>query len=50
MIRSSKELDNFHLLATDGEIGRVKGLYFDAGWRTRYFVVETGSWLESRCA
>jgi hypothetical protein len=48
MIRSSKELDNFQLLATDGEIGRVKGLYFDATWNTRYFVVETGSWLASR--
>jgi hypothetical protein len=48
MIRSSKELDNVQLLATDGEIGRVKGLYFDAGWHTRYFVVETGSWLDRR--
>lgn len=48
MIRSSKELDNFQLLASDGEIGRVKGLYFDIGWHTRYFVVETGSWLDRR--
>ena len=48
MIRSSKEFDNFQLLATDGEIGHIKGLYFDANWSSRYFVVETGSWLERR--
>ena len=35
--------------ATDGEIGKVKDVYFDDHrWAVRYLVVETGSWLEER--
>jgi hypothetical protein len=33
----------------DGEIGRVKDLYFDdQNWVVRYLVVDTGSWLAER--
>ena len=49
MLNSVNHLKNFVLLATDGDIGRVKDLYFDDdAWTIRYFVVDTGSWLESR--
>jgi hypothetical protein len=49
MLRNSKDLLNFSIRATDGEIGRVKDMYFDDdAWVLRYFVVETGSWLSSR--
>lgn len=49
MLRNSKDLDHFSIRATDGEIGKVKDMYFDDdAWVMRYFVVETGSWLSSR--
>jgi hypothetical protein len=49
MLRNTKDLDNFALRATDGEIGHIKDMYFDDdAWVLRYFVVETGSWLSSR--
>lgn len=36
-------------MATDGEIGVVKDLYFDdRSWTVRYVVAETGTWLTSR--
>ena len=35
--------------ATDGEIGKVKDVYFDDHrWAVRYLVIETGNWLEER--
>jgi|SRR5450830_423961 len=49
MLRNTKDLDNFAIRATDGEIGNIKDMYFDDdAWVLRYFVVETGSWLSSR--
>ncbi len=49
MLRALKELRGFHIEATDGEIGRVVGVYFDdARWIVRYLVVDTGTWLDSR--
>jgi hypothetical protein len=49
MLRNTKDLDNFAIRATDGEIGNIKDMYFDDdAWAVRYFVVETGSWLNSR--
>jgi hypothetical protein len=49
MLRSTKDLDNFAIGATDGPIGQVKDFYFDDdAWAIRYLVVETGSWLNSR--
>ena len=44
-----KDLENYAIGATDGEIGHVKDFYFDDdAWVIRYLVVETGSWLSSR--
>ncbi len=49
MLRSVKDLNNFVLRATDGDIGHVKDFYFDDdAWVVRYLVVDAGSWLESR--
>jgi hypothetical protein len=49
MLRDSQDLLNFSVEATDGDIGRVKDLYFDdEAWVVRYFVVATGAWLLGR--
>jgi sporulation protein YlmC with PRC-barrel domain len=49
MLRTMKELEGYAIRATDGDIGRVKDVYFDdERWVVRYLVVETGSWLSSR--
>ena len=49
MLRSTKDLENYTISATDGEIGHVKDLYFDDdAWVIRYLVVDAGTWLSSR--
>ena len=49
MLRKVNELHGYSLLATDGELGNVKDVFFDdEKWTIRYLVVETGSWLNSR--
>ena len=49
MLRSTNDLKNFVVGATDGEIGQVKDFFFDdERWVVRYLVVETGDWLSSR--
>ncbi|WP_285008047.1 PRC-barrel domain-containing protein [Pedobacter faecalis] len=49
MHRYMSELIGCPLRATDGEIGKVKDVYFDDySWTVRYLVVETGNWLFER--
>ena len=49
MLSSIKLLKKYKLNSLDGEIGKVKDLYFDDQyWTIRYLVVETGSWLNNR--
>ncbi len=49
MLRNLKDLENYKISATDGEVGKVKDFYFeDDAWVVRYFVVDTGTWLSSR--
>jgi hypothetical protein len=49
MLRSTKDLENYVISATDGPIGHVKDFYFDDDvWVVRYLIVDTGSWLSSR--
>ena len=49
MLRSTKELQNFSIGATDGAIGKIKDFYFDdRAWVVRYLVVETGTRLSNR--
>jgi sporulation protein YlmC with PRC-barrel domain len=49
MLRTIKDLHDYGISATDGDIGHVKDLYLDdKSWVVRYLVVETGSWFSSR--
>jgi len=49
MLRSQNALSDQSISAVDGEIGRVKDIYFDADyWIVRYLVVDTGKWLPGR--
>jgi hypothetical protein len=49
MLRSVKDLNDYSILATDGEIGRVSGFYFDdQTWTMHYLVADTGPWLFGR--
>jgi hypothetical protein len=43
-----KDLSEYTLRATDGDIGRARDSYFDETWVIRYFVVETGAWLSEQ--
>src|SRR4051812_47604851 len=49
MLHSAKQLHGYKLGALDGEIGHVKGFYFDdKNWVIRYLVADTGSWIPGR--
>jgi hypothetical protein len=49
MIRSFKKMQGIHIRALDGEIGKLKDIYFDdRSWEIRYFVAELGSWISER--
>lgn len=49
MLRSINSIQNYALLAHDGEIGRIVDLLFhDRFWIVRYLVVDTGHWLPGR--
>ncbi|MFB3817651.1 MAG: PRC-barrel domain-containing protein [Candidatus Methylomirabilales bacterium] len=49
MLLSTSQLDQFSIGASDGDIGRVRDVYFDdRHWTVRYFVVHTGGWLRGR--
>ncbi len=49
MLIKMSEFDGYGIQATDGAIGSVHDVYFDADtWTVRYFVVDTGTWLTGR--
>lgn len=49
MLHNLKDLHDYTIQATDGDIGNVKDFYFDDDtWVIRYFVVDTGAWLSGR--
>ncbi|HUX25995.1 MAG TPA: PRC-barrel domain-containing protein [Burkholderiales bacterium] len=49
MLRSTKDLEDYAIRATDGIVGHVKDFYFDdKAWVIRYLVVDTGAWLSHR--
>lgn len=49
MFNSISHITGARIVASDGDIGRVKEAYFDdRGWAVRYLVVETGRWLSDR--
>jgi hypothetical protein len=48
-LRKVADLKGYRLHATDGEIGKLREVYFDDHrWAVRYLVVDTGSWLLER--
>lgn len=49
MLQSIDQLYGDKIVASDGEIGRVKDFYFDDQcWAVRYVVVDTDAWLPGR--
>lgn len=49
MLRNAKELEHYELRARDGNVGHVEDVFFDdQRWTVRYFVVNTGGWLNRR--
>ncbi|WP_434926295.1 PRC-barrel domain-containing protein [Shewanella sp. HL-SH2] len=49
MLRTVKNLEDYVISATDGNIGHIKDVYFDdETWCVRFFVVETGTWLSRK--
>jgi sporulation protein YlmC with PRC-barrel domain len=44
-LRSFNEVVNYHIMATDGEIGHVQGMLVDdETWAIRYLIVDTSNW------
>lgn len=49
MLHKIESIIGLSIGATDGEIGKVKDIYFDdETWNVRFLVVETGTWLFGR--
>jgi hypothetical protein len=49
MLRSLKDLEQYSIAATDGQIGHVKDFYFDDdAWVIRYLIVATGASFKNR--
>ncbi len=49
MLRSTKSLSRYRILAKDGDIGKAEEFFFDdSTWTIRYLVVDTGHWLPGR--
>jgi uncharacterized protein YrrD len=49
MLNSARRFDGATVLASDGDAGTVKDLYFDdERWTVRYLVVQTSGWLNAR--
>lgn len=47
MLRSLKNLEDYKVTATDGDIGKVSGFYFDdRHWTIRYLVADTGGFWD----
>ncbi|WP_316977052.1 PRC-barrel domain containing protein [Shumkonia mesophila] len=48
-LRSGREVEGYHVKATDGEIGHVEDFILDdEGWVVRYVVVDTRNWLPGK--
>lgn len=44
----SSAFTNLNIHATDGEIGKIKDLYFNDNWEIRFFIVDTRKWLPGK--
>jgi sporulation protein YlmC with PRC-barrel domain len=48
-LRSTKEIEDYKIHATDGEIGKVVDyIVDDTNWKIEYLIVEAGDWLNSK--
>jgi hypothetical protein len=48
-LRSTREVNGYHIQATDGEIGHVADFFIEATlWTIRYVLVDTRDWLPGR--
>jgi sporulation protein YlmC with PRC-barrel domain len=48
-LRSAREVEGYHVAATDGEIGHVEDfLIDDQDWAIRFLGIDTGNWLPGR--
>lgn len=43
-LRSCREVEGYHIDASDGEIGHVEDILVDENWAVRYLVVNTRNW------
>lgn len=49
MLYLTSELQIYHVQATDGDMGKIKDIYFDdKNWTVRYAVLDTRKWLPGR--
>ena len=49
MLRTLQDLTDLCVLATDGEMGKVRNFLFDdRSWDVRYLVVDVGGWVSRR--
>jgi sporulation protein YlmC with PRC-barrel domain len=49
MLRRVKDLRQYTIAASDGDIGHIDDVYFDdQSWTVRHVVVDTGTWLTGR--
>jgi uncharacterized protein YrrD len=49
MLHSLEDVAGVSVIATDGEIGKVRNFLFDdQTWKLRYFVVDVGTWLSRK--
>lgn len=48
-LRSTRKISNYHIQATDGEIGHIEDFIVDdRNWAIRYLVVNTRNWLSGK--
>jgi hypothetical protein len=49
MLVSIDDLTGYDIVAIDGEIGSIRGIFFDDNsWKVRYLILDTGTWLPGR--
>lgn len=48
-LRSMNEVEQYHIMASDGDIGSVKDFIIeDEDWKVRYLVIDTRKWLPGK--
>ena len=47
-LRSTGEVNHYHVEATDGAIGHIDDFLIDDDWRIRFLVIDTRNWWPGR--